>query len=386
MIKLENPRYRKRRRSKKNKYEKPSSTIDYRLFFITLLLVIIGNLAVFTASYVFAEFRYEDSMYFLKRTALFSSLGFFFMFVISHIPYKLIKKLENHMYAITIILLILTKFSPLGIERNFAKRWILIGPLGTLMPSEIAKFVIIFMTASIIDNYIKKKDFKTCLIKIAYMVIPLCILVIIQPDLSTTVTMLFTPFVMFLAAGAPYFYLFILSILGVSSISLLIAIEPYRMKRFTTFLNPFEDKLGSGFQVVQSLYAISSGGILGLGMGQSRQKHFYLPEPQNDFIFAIICEEFGIFGAGLILMLFIVLILICVDISLKVDDIYASMLSIGIACQIGVQVLINVGVATSSIPNTGIALPFISYGGNSLVIMMSAIGVILNISRYRKNI
>lgn len=369
-------------KKKKKEFPKETSKMDIRILYIVILLVLIGNVAVFTSSYVYAQFRYLDSLYFLKRTMIFSSLGFFIMMISSFIPYRYIKKHENKFYVVVVVLLILTKFSPLGIERNFARRWISIGPLGTLMPSELAKFAVIFMTASVIENF-KDKNWMDCLIRIGVIMSIPFLLVVIQPDMSTSMTIAFTSFAMFMVAGGPYLYLFLLSSLGGFAVILLIAAKPYRVNRFMTFLNPFADKLGSGFQVVQSLYAISSGGITGLGLGQSRQKFFYLPEPQNDFIFAIICEEFGLIGAGALVLIFTLLIIFCMDVSSRVNDIYGSMVVCGITAQIGVQVLMNIGVATSSIPNTGIALPFISYGGTSLVIMMWSIGIILNISKYR---
>ena len=170
-------------------------------------------------------------------------------------------------------------------------------------------------------------------------------------------------------------------IAGIGLFGVLVIAEPYRLKRFTAFLDPFQDPLGSGYQVIQSLYAIGSGGLFGLGLGKSRQKYFYIPEPQNDFIFAIIGEELGLVGCILVIMLFVILVYRCVKIALKSKDLFACMVVIGIGAQIGIQAAFNIAVATSSMPATGVALPFISYGGTSLTVLMGEIGIVLNISK-----
>ena len=285
--------------------------------------------------------------------------------------------------VVNILLLLMTRFSPLGIELNYAKRWLDIG-FSTLMTSEVTKFACIIMTATIISNRKNLINNPSTIIQPFIYVGLSVLLIIIQPDLSTSVTILFVTFGMLFIAGMHYIYVLGIAGMGIFGIILLILFEPYRLKRFTTFLDPFKDPLGNGYQVIQSLYALGSGGIFGLGLGKSRQKFFYLPEPQNDFIFAIIGEELGYIGGIFVLILFAFLILRCLQLVVKAPDMFSSMLVAGITLQIGIQVLINIGVATSSIPNTGLPLPFISYGGTSLDIFMCAMGIILNVSRYSK--
>jgi cell division protein FtsW len=305
------------------------------------------------------------------------------MLFVSKVNYKVYKKFALPFMGVNILLLLMTRFSPLGIELNYAKRWLDIG-FSTLMTSEVTKFACIIMTATIISNRKNQINNLGTIIQPFIYVGLSVLLIIIQPDLSTSVTILFVTFGMLFIAGMHYIYVAGIASVGIFGIILLILFEPYRLKRFTTFLDPFKDPLGNGYQVIQSLYALGSGGIFGLGLGKSRQKFFYLPEPQNDFIFAIIGEELGYIGGIFVLILFAFLIIRCLQLVVKAPDMFSSMLVAGITLQIGIQVLINIGVATSSIPNTGLPLPFISYGGTSLVIFMCAMGIILNVSRYSK--
>ncbi len=356
---------------------------DICIILLIVILVFFGTIMVFSASYVQSGVKHNDPLFFLKKNIIFSIIGFVGMIFVSKINYKVYKKYALKIMGINIFLLFMTKFSPLGIELNYAKRWLDIG-FSTLMTSEVTKFACIIMTATIISNRKNQINNLGTIIQPFIFVGLSVLLIIIQPDLSTSVTILFVTFGMLFIAGIHYFYVFSMAGLGFFGIILLVLFEPYRFKRFTTFLDPFKDPLGNGYQVIQSLYALGSGGIFGLGLGKSRQKFFYLPEPQNDFIFAIIGEELGYIGAIFILILFAFLIMRCLQLVGKAPDMFSSMLVAGITLQIGIQVLINVGVATSSIPNTGLPLPFISYGGTSLVIFMCAMGIILNISRYAK--
>lgn len=357
---------------------------DSWIFSLTIMLVLIGIIMVFSASYVQSGVKHNDPLFFLKKNIVFAIMGFVSMIIVSKIDYKYYKKRAYVLMWINIALLLATRFSPLAIELNYAKRWLDIG-FSTLMTSEITKFACIILTATIISDNKKQINDPRTVAKILFFVLISIILIIIQPDLSTSVTILFVSLTMLYIAGISSTYIIGFISLGLSAVGLLILFEPYRLKRFTTFIDPFKDPLGNGYQVIQSLYALGSGGIFGLGLGKSRQKFFYLPEPQNDFIFAIIGEELGYIGGIIVLILFAFLISRCLKLISKAPDMFSSMLVAGITLQIGVQVLINIGVATSSIPNTGIPLPFISYGGTSLVIFMSAMGIILNVSRYTRN-
>ena len=362
---------------------KSPQRFDPWIFSLTAILVLLGTIMVFSASYVQSGVKHNDPLFFLKKNVIFAILGFILMIIVSKIDYKYYKKIAIPLMWVNVVLLAVTKFTPLGIELNYAKRWLDIG-FSTLMTSEITKFACIIMTATIISNR-KNQIHKLSTIVQPFIYVGISVLlIIIQPDLSTSVTILFVTFGMLFIAGMQLRYVFAITGLGIFGIIMLILFEPYRMKRFTTFLDPFKDPLGNGYQVIQSLYALGSGGIFGLGLGKSRQKFFYLPEPQNDFIFAIIGEELGYIGGIFVLILFAFLISKCLKLVSKAPDMFSAMLVAGVTLQIGIQVLINIGVATSSIPNTGIPLPFISYGGTSLVIFMSAMGIILNVSRYAK--
>ena len=358
-----------------------NSGFDLGIFNLTILLVVIGTVMVFSASYVQSGVKHHDTLFFLKKNIVFSILGLGLMLYLSKVDYRIYKRYAVMLMALNLVLLWLTRFTGLGIEINSAKRWLDIG-FSTLMTSEVTKFSCILLSAAIISNHRHRLGEFSTILKVFIWIIASVALVLMQPDLSTSATILFVGFGMLFIAGISYFHTSLIIGGGLSAIALLIAIEPYRLKRFTTFLNPFEDRLGNGYQVIQSLYALASGGIMGQGLGKSRQKFFYLPEPQNDFIFAIIGEELGYIGGIVLLILFAVLIAKCLKLASNTPNMFAKMLVSGITLQIAVQMLINVGVATSSIPNTGIPLPFISYGGTSLVIFMGAMGVILNISRY----
>lgn len=363
--------------------KKREKHFDPYVFYTTLLLVIIGIIMVFSSSYVQAKFKQHDAYHFLKRNMIYAVLGFCVMMFVSKINYKRLEKFIPMIGTITIILLVAV-LTPLGKSFNGARRWLGVGGL-TIMPSEIAKFASIIIVSKVIDN---KKDKMSNLVQ--GIIPPLMIsgvffaLIVLQPDLSTGGTIIMTTSVMLFVAGMDLKYVYTMIGAGFGLLGVLIAIAPYRLKRFTSFLDPFKDPLGDGYQVIQSLYALGSGGLFGLGLGRSRQKFFYIPEPQNDFIFAIIGEELGYVGCIFILLLFLFLIYRCIRIAINCPDTFSCMLVTGITAQIGIQVMINIAVATSSMPVTGMPLPFISYGGSSLIIFMGAMGVILNISRQVK--
>ncbi|WP_024621836.1 stage V sporulation protein E [Metaclostridioides mangenotii] len=356
---------------------------DGVIFYTTMILVFIGIIMVFSASYIQSSFKHNDSYYFLKKNIVYATLGFIVMMVTSKIDYRFWKKNASYVGIIAVVFLVLV-LTPLGIEANGARRWLGIGAL-TFQPAEIAKFATILLTAKLIE---KKYDQIKSLTKgvLPLLIVP-CVffaLIILQPNLSTAGTVILVTFVMIFAAGMDMKIIFTMIALGVALFVVLVIAEPYRLSRVTSFLDPFQDPLGSGYQVIQGLYALGSGGIFGLGLGQSKQKYFYIPEPQNDFIFAIIGEELGLIGCIVVIMLFIILVYRCVRVALKTTNVFACMVVIGIGAQIGIQAALNIAVATSSMPATGVALPFISYGGTSLTIFMGAVGIVLNISKHVK--
>lgn len=364
------------------KITKVIGNFDVMTFACVMILVIFGTIMVFSASYVQAQYKQKDAFFFLKKNVIFTILGTISMIIISKIPYKNYKKWALPIYIITVILLLLV-LTPLGTDFNGAKRWLSIKGL-TLMPSEVAKFGSIIMLAKVLSNtrHSVEKTF-IGVIRPMMMVICLFALILLEPDMSTGGTLLITAAIMLFVAGIRWIYVFIGMGLITTLALVLAKSEAYRWKRVISFLDPFKYFNSGGFQVIQSIYALTGGGIFGLGLGKSRRKFFYIPEPQNDFIFAIIGEELGYIGGIILMLVFMFLIYRCIKIAINAPDFYACMLVTGITSQLIVQILINIAVATSSMPVTGIPLPFISYGGTSLVIFMSAIGIILNVSRYK---
>ena len=356
---------------------------DSVVFYTTMILVFIGIIMVFSASYIQSSFKHHDAYFFLKRNVIYAALGFAGMIITSRIEYKFWKKNANTIGIIAIVLLVLV-LTPLGVEANGAKRWLGVGG-ASVQPAEIAKFATIIITAKLIEKkYDHIKSLKKGVLPLLMVPAVFVALIILQPNLSTAGTIILVTFVMIFVAGMNMKFVVAMIGSGAALFAALVIAEPYRLSRVTSFLDPFQDPLGKGYQVIQGLYALGSGGLFGLGLGKSKQKYFYIPEPQNDFIFSIIGEELGLIGCIVVMMLFLVLVYRCVRIALKCSDVFACMVVIGIGAQIGIQAALNIAVATSSMPATGVALPFISYGGTSLIIFMGAIGIVLNISKHVK--
>ena len=356
---------------------------DSVVFYTTMTLVFIGIIMVFSASYIQAAFKHHDAFYFLKRNVIYAVLGFIGMMIMSRVEYTFWKKNATKIGIIAVVLLVLV-LTPLGIEANGAKRWLGVGG-ATIQPAEIAKFACILITAKLIEKrYDNIKSFTKGVLPLLIVPGTFFILIMGQPNMSTAGTIILVTFVMLFVAGMNMKFVYTMIALGIAAFAGLVLSAPYRLDRVTSFLDPFKDPLGSGYQVIQSLYAIGSGGLFGLGLGKSKQKYFYIPEPQNDFIFAIIGEELGLIGCIVVMMLFLILVYRCIRIALKCSDIFSCMVVIGIGAQIGIQAALNIAVATSSMPATGVALPFISMGGTSLTILMGAVGIVLNISKHVK--
>lgn len=358
---------------------------DFILFFIVSSLVVFGVIMVFSSSYYDALDKQGDAFYFLKKDIVWALLGFFMMYVASRIHYENYRKYSLHITALILLSLLLI-FSPLGLELNNSVRWLKLGPI-TFMPGEFAKFAaIIFSAAFLSAKKNRIKSFKDGILPMVLFLGLFCGLIILQPNLSTSITVAAIIVGIMFVAGLNYLYLVGVISAGALGVSFLILSdrEGYWMKRLTTFLNPFADPKGDGWQVVQSILALGSGGLFGVGLGKSIQKTLYLPEPQNDFIFAIIGEELGFVGCTVLIIAYMFLVWRGVHITIKAPDLFSTLLAAGITIMIAVQVLLNIAVVTSSMPPTGIGLPFISWGGNSLVMFMICIGILLNISKYTK--
>ena len=348
---------------------------------ITTFLVVFGVIMIYSASYIWAEYKFNNPYKFLINQGVFALVGFILMFIISKIDYKLYKKYANHILIISIILLILVLIPGIGIVRNGSRSWFGIGSFG-VQPSEIAKLALIIFVSKYLANYSNKMDnIKNYALPIIMIIFLVFLLILLEPDFGSGAIMVLSLIVLIFTSKIKISFFVILGILGLAGIVGLIIVAPYRVARILAYLNPWSDPLGSGFQIIQSLYAIGPGGLFGLGLGNSIQKHFYLPEPQTDFIFAIISEELGFIGILLLAFSYITLFFCILKVSLETKDLFGKYLSFGLIIELVLQTLLNLLVVVGLIPVTGVTLPFLSYGGSSLLICMTMIGIILNISK-----
>ncbi len=358
------------------------SSIDIEFLSVVIILLTFGLIMVFSASYPSANYKYGDGLYFIKKQAIWAVLGFAAMIITMKIDYRVYKKFALPIGFVTLVLLGMVFIFP---AYNGAHRWIGIGSL-SFQPSELAKIaVIIYLAASLSVEKDKIRDFRVLIKELVVVGIILGFL-ILEPHFSVCIIIALVAFIMLMVAGARFKHFAGLGLLGVPVVVVLATKAEYRMDRIVTFFDPFQDRLGDGWQIIQSLYAIGSGGLFGLGFGNSRQKYMYVSEPQNDFIFAIICEELGIIGAAVIIALFAILIWRGMKIAMNAPDLFGSLLVTGIVSLVGVQTFLNIAVVTKMIPTTGISLPFFSAGGSSLVFLMAAMGMVLNVSKYKKQV
>ncbi len=358
---------------------------DFMLFATVIGLVVFGIIMVFSSSYYDALDKQGNAFHYLIRDIEWAGLGLLAMLFTSYLPYRVYKKWSGGIIIISLVLLFLV-FTPLGLELNYAVRWLKIGPI-TVMPGELAKIaVIIYVSAFYAGKPSRIKSLTHGVLPMLGLMALFAGLIIMQPNLSTAITVCFIIAGIMFVAGLNVFYLITVGGIGIAGILFLIFSDSdgYWLRRFTTFTDPFADPRGDGWQVVQSLLALGSGGLFGVGLGKSIQKTLYLPEPQNDFIFAIIGEELGFVGCALLIVVFMFLVYRGVHIALNAPDLFGMLLASGITIMVAVQVMLNIAVVTSSMPPTGIALPFISWGGNSLLIFMASMGILLNISSYSK--
>ena len=342
---------------------------------LTFVLVTFGIFMVYSASNIWAEAKFNDPYYYLKRQSLFALLGFIGFFIASKIPSDFLYKHAEKFIIIALILLGLVLIPGLGIERNGSRSWFGIGPFA-IQPSELFKIAIVIYAAKYISNNFKEtKKLRGFWLLFIVMMIGF-VLIMLQPDFGTAMVILLGLIIMMFVTRLPIKYFFILGGLGVTMIVGLILVAPYRFERIKSFIDPWSDPLGSGFQIIQSLYAIGPGALLGNGLLNSYQKHFYLPEPQTDFIYSIIVEEFVLVGGILVLILFAMLFVFGFKLAIKQEKEFNALLIVGLLGLIMVQVIINLGVVVSLIPVTGITLPLISYGGSSLSVCLCSLGLI----------
>ncbi len=361
-------------------------SVDKQFLAAIYILLAFGLLMVLSASSPIAyasSSTNHDSFYYFKKQLMWACLGTVGMFITANYEYKKLKNWAFPALVLSVVLLLLVLVPGIGRKINDARRWIYLGPIN-FQPSEVAKITtIIFFSYSLSKNYKELDKFGIFLMYIGIIGV-IALVIMMEPHFSCTMLIAATACILLLVAGAKIKHFLILGCCAVPAVVLMIVKAPYRLARVVTFLDPFQDIQGDGWQIVQSLYAIGSGGIFGAGLGQSRQKYMNIPEPQNDFIFSILAEEFGLLGAILVALMFIFLIVRGVKIALNAPDLFGTLLATGIVAMIAIQAIVNIAVVTSSMPVTGMPLPFFSYGGTALAITMAEMGIVLNISRHKK--
>lgn len=360
-----------------------TGSIDIPFLGLTIALLTIGLIMLFSASYPYAYYYKDSSYYYFIRQILFAVAGLVAMLLMSKINYKILKAIYKPVFVVTIALLVIVLFYHTNVQ-NF-KRWIPLGPV-TIQPSDLAKFTIILTLAVYISKYYKKmKTMKYGILIPVGIIAIFCGLIYLEHHLSCTILMFFIGACLMFAGGSDWklfaFGLAVIVLLGFLVVSFPTLIENYAGKRIVAWLDKDYDPLNGRWQTNNSLYAIGSGGFFGVGLGNSKQKYLYVSEPQNDFIFSIVCEELGFLGAAIIIALFAALVIRGLIIASRCKDKFGSLLIIGIVAQIGLQVVLNILVVTDTLPNTGFAFPFFSYGGTAIFMLLFEIGVVLSISR-----
>lgn len=375
-------------KTNKNKKVMFNQPFDFVLLIDVLVMLSLGIVMVMSASSPTSLAETGKSYNYVKTQAVSAIIGLVGMFIISKIDYKIYKKFYKVIYFVVIILL--ASVAVMGKSVSGAKRWIDLGFI-SFQPSEVAKIgLIIFYAELLTQNRDRLKELgKGFFYPIAYLIPIVGILIFLQNHLSATVLIVLIISVIMLMAGSrlKYFLSFGLAGAGIGGAGLfayakMTGAGAFRIQRLITFMNPFQDKQGAGWQIIQSLYAIGSGGLFGVGLGNSTQKYLYLPEAHNDFIFSIIAEELGFVGCIAVIILFAIFIWRGILIAMKAPDMFGSLVAVGITTMVGLQAIINIAVVTSSMPNTGMPLPFFSYGGTALLILLGSVGILLNISRH----
>ena len=359
-------------------------TINLMLLISVILISLFGVIMIYSSSAIWAEYKFDNPYKYVINQGIFLVIGLIFMYLISKFDYHNFYNKANLIIIVCLILLILVLIPGIGSIRNGSRSWFGIGSFG-IQPSEFAKLGLIIFTAKYLSkNNRELRNIKTGVLPILGLVLLVFMLIMLQPDFGTGVIIVMSIVGLLFIGGVNFKFFLKIGLIGVIGVVILILIAPYRLKRILSFLNPWEDPLGSGFQIIQSLYAIGPGGLLGLGFGNSIQKHFYLPEPQTDFIFAIISEEYGVLGIIIVETLLLTIIINGFKIAYNCKDLFGKFLAFGIIFQIAFQTILNLMVVVGLIPVTGVTLPFLSYGGSSLLITLASIGIVLNISRYQR--
>ncbi|HXC61152.1 MAG TPA: putative lipid II flippase FtsW [Nitrospiria bacterium] len=358
--------------------------IDKTVIIVTLLLVSIGVVMVYSASAVLAVRHYGDSFYFFKRQLVWAAMGVLTLMIFAMIPFSVWHRFSTPIFLLTCGLLLIVLIPSMGMEANGSRRWLKLGGF-SFQPSEAAKLAIVFYLA----RYLSRKgsqlqDFFHGFSPPVVMVGVVLLLVMAEPDLGTAVLIGVVGGCLLFVGGARWRHLLTLAVLLIPVVAGLILGTGYRRQRLMAFLDPWNHQADGGFQAVQSFLALGGGGPLGTGLGEGRQKLFFLPEPHTDFIFSVLGEELGFLGAAAVLILFLILISRGLMISIRANQPFGYYLGLGISLMLGIQVMLNIGVVTGLLPTKGLTLPFLSYGGSSLVTSLAEVGILLNVSRNRE--
>ncbi|MCD8230803.1 MAG: putative lipid II flippase FtsW [Clostridiales bacterium] len=360
------------------KKERTTKYFDYSLLFLVIFLLGFGLVMLYSVSAYEAQSEFGDATYYLRHQARNIAIGLVFMAIASQIPYQFWKKIWVSRFVYAVSFLLCAAVIVVGSDANGSQRWLKIGPI-QFQPSEIAKVAVIIYLAAVLSRMPKQiKDFKSIL-KILIRVAPI-IAVIAYSNLSTAIIVAGICVLMMFVASPKYSHFLVLAVLVVAMGAVFILTQSYRSDRILAWLHP-EDYPDEAYQTLQGLYAIGSGGLFGKGLGASIQKLGYVPEAQNDFIFTIICEELGLFGGICVILLFVLLIWRFMVIANNAADLFGAMLVVGVLSHISLQVVLNLAVVTNSMPNTGVILPFISYGGTSMIFLLTEMGLVLSVSR-----
>ena len=357
--------------------------MDLPFLLLILTLVAFGLIMLGSASWAVGLYRRGDAYAYLRPQLLFAAVGLAALWAASRVDYHIYHRLAWPLLGLSLVLLAVVLFMP---EYNGCKRWIVLPGLGTLQPSEIAKFSVVLVFSHIIAlNQSRMDQFRVGVLPFAAILGVVAVLMLLEPHLSGTLLILAIGAVLMFVGGTGLRWFGLAGAGALTALSLALVLlpdlVPYATDRLSSWLDPFADPLGDGHQTIQSLYAIGSGGATGLGLGNSRQKHLYVPEPQNDFIFSILCEELGFVGAALVLLLFFLLLWRGLVIAVRAPDKFGALLAVGFVVQVCLQAVLNIAVVTNTIPNTGISLPFFSSGGTSLMMLLGEMGIVLSVSR-----
>ena len=354
---------------------------DFAILIVTLILVLFGIVMVYSASYYYADVKFGDGQYFVKKQIVGAVLGLVAMIILMNFDYKKLYRYAKASIILSVILLGIIFIPGVGVELNEASRWINVFGF-QFQPAEVAKFALILYFAATITR--KQKvigSLKKGFFPLLYVYGIVAILILMQPNFSTLVCISLLVCILLWMGGAKGWHLIVLAVIGLAGGVLLIASSPYRALRYTVFLDPWKDPQNTGYQLIQSLYGIGAGGLFGVGFGNSQQKLLFLPYGESDFIFSIIAEELGLLIVIVLILLYLYLIIRGIRTAMRCPDMFGSLIAAGISAIIAIQVLVNIGVATGSIPPTGLPLPFVSAGSSSLLFFMASIGILLNISR-----